>query len=206
MDKVSDWDQSDSDILRHENTMPHSVSDRVEVLKSTELNVSPTHGLYFDNEFSLEAYMDEAIKNPIYQAEDYQGVKDVLAVIHDKQVISKFVQKLKGEKVILADGHHRLEGSIIHRKEMLEETRDYDAAFNYHLMYLTNGHADDLRILPTHRLIKGINSLDQDELLDKLRPYFIIKKLDNPYDVSEIILGKQWAFGLLFEDEPIRFD
>ncbi len=202
--KATDWNSPDSDILRHENTMPHSVNDRVDVLKATELNVSPTHGLYFDESFTLEEYMDEAIKTPIYEVEDYQGVKDVMSVIHDKKIISKFVEKMKHEKIILADGHHRLEGSIIHRKEMLKKTNDQEAAFNYHLMYLTNGSLDDLRILPTHRLINDIKDLDKEALLKKLEPYFIINKLSNPYDVTEIILGKKWAFGLLFEDETYK--
>ena len=202
--KAKDWESSDSDILRHENTMPHSVNDRVEVLKATELNVSPTHGLYFDDDFTLEGFMDEAIENPIYEVEDYQGVKDVLAVIHDKTIISKFVDRLKSEKIILADGHHRMEGSMIHRKEMLKIYDNPEAAFNYHLMYLTNGSSDDLRILPTHRLINGLERFDKDNLLKRLAPYFEIKKLDNPYDVTEIILGKQWAFGLLFESETYK--
>src|SRR5579859_2057155 len=69
-------------ILRHENTIPQSVNDRIELLEKTELHVSATHGLYTDETFELEKYMDEAITNPIYESEDYQGVRDVLAVIH----------------------------------------------------------------------------------------------------------------------------
>lgn len=202
--KATDWNNPDTDILRHENTMPNSVNDRVDVLRATELNVSPTHGLYFDDDFSLETYMDEAIKFPIYEEEDYQGVRDVLAVIHDRKIISKFIERLGSEKIILADGHHRMEGSMIYRNEMLKRSNDLDAAFNYHLMYLTNGSSDDLRILPTHRLIDGISNFSREALLDKLSPYFKIKRIDNPYDVTDIILGKPWAFGLLFDDETYK--
>ena len=200
--EATDWNKPDSQILRHENTMPHSVNDRVEVLRATELNVSPTHGLYFDQDFELERYMDESMFNPIYETEDYQGVKDVLSVIHDHNVIQKFIAKLARTKVILADGHHRLESSMIYRKERLnmEGQESSEQGFNYHMMYLTNGESDDLRILPTHRLIKGIENLDRETLLKKLAPYFIIKDLENPNDVTEIIQGKKWAFGLLFGD------
>ncbi|OEK01676.1 hypothetical protein BFP97_09180 [Roseivirga sp. 4D4] len=203
--EATDWGQPDSDILRHENTMPHSVSDRVEVLRATELNVSPTHGLYFDPSFELEAYMDESMLNPIYETEDYQGVRDVLSVIHDKEVIQKFIDKLGKERVILADGHHRLEGSIIYRKELASKgNHTGKEGYNYHLMYLTNGEADDLRILPTHRLISGLENFDKAEFFKKLEPNFIIKPLENPNDVTEIILGKPWAFGLLFGDEAYK--
>lgn len=203
--EATDWGNPDSVILRHENTIPHSVSDRVDVLRATELNVSPTHGLYFDPDFELEQYMDESQKNPIYETEDYQGVKDVLSVIHDKKVIQKFMQKLGPEKIILADGHHRLESSIQYRQEMMEKNGHTGSeGYNYHLMYLTNGESDDLRILPTHRLISGIENFDRGEFLKKLEPYFFFKPIENPFDIEEIILGKQWAFGLLFDDETIK--
>ncbi len=204
--QATDWGQPDSDILRHENTMPHSVNDRVEVLRATEINVSPTHGLYFDEDFSLEHYMDESIKNPIYETEDYQGVRDVLSVIHDHEIIKKFIAKLADKKVILADGHHRLESSIVYRKEQLTKNVGSDSsdAYNYHMMYLTNGASDDLRILPTHRLINGIEDFDKERFLEKLETYFIIKQLENPYDVTEIIQGKKWAFGLLFGEQAYK--
>ncbi|MEC7754723.1 MAG: DUF1015 domain-containing protein [Bacteroidota bacterium] len=203
--EASDWGKPDSVILRHENTIPHSVADRVEVLKATELNVSPTHGLYFDPHFELEQYMDESQLNPIYETEDYQGVKDVLSVIHDRNIIQKFIDKLGPEKIILADGHHRLESSIQYRQEMVEKQGSGGhEGFNFHLMYLTNGEADDLRILPTHRLINGINDFSREEFMKKLEPYFFIRPIENPYDITEIILGKQWAFGLLFKDETFK--
>lgn len=203
--EATDWGQPDSVILRHENTIPHSVKDRVDLLRATELNVSPTHGLYFDPDFELEQYMDESQLNPIYETEDYQGVRDVLSVIHDRAIIQKFIDKLGPEKIILADGHHRLESSIQYRQEMIAKHQSNGKeGFNYHLMYLTNGEADDLRILPTHRLISGIENFKKEEFTQNLEQYFFIKPIENPYDITEIILGKEWAFGLLFNDETYK--
>ncbi len=204
--KATSWDDEDPQILRHENTMPHSVNDRIEVLEETQLNVSPTHGLYFDQDFELEQYMDECILNPIYSTEDYQGVRDVLGVIHDHSVIKKFIAKLGPQKIILADGHHRYESSMLYRekRKALNPNHTGDESYNYHLMYLTNGEADDLRILPTHRLISGIEGFDKESFVETLSEHFIIKPVDNPNDINEIILGKKWAFGLLFGDEAIK--
>lgn len=206
MIKAEDWGKPDSDILRHENTIPHSVDGRVAVLDATELNVSPTHGLYYDDKFELEPYMDEAMKSPIYEVEDYQGVTDSLAVIHDIEVIKKFIKKIEQQQVILADGHHRLESSIQYRKRKKDQNPNHHGreGYNYHLMYLTNGESQDLRILPTHRLIHGIQNFDKEVLLEKLSDYFIIKPLNDPYDIVDIILGKKWAFGLLFGEDVFK--
>jgi uncharacterized protein (DUF1015 family) len=195
------YDWADNVVLRHENTLPGAVNDRAELLARTEFQTSATHGLYRDEAFSLEQYMDEAIRNPLYQTEeDYQGARDVLAVIQDARIIRRFQQVLAQRQVILADGHHRYEGSLAYRRARQQAA---GAAYtgqepwNYHLMYLTNSAADDLRILPTHRLLLELpGGLTNAELLARLAPYLTVLPLDDPYDLPERIAGKLWAFGL----------
>ncbi|WP_224999221.1 DUF1015 domain-containing protein [Cesiribacter sp. SM1] len=198
--RAYDWDEKV--LLRHENTIPKSVNDRLELLHATQLNVSPTHGLYTDPHFELEGYMDESMQKPVYESEDYQGVRDCMSVIHDARVIKRFQEVLSDKQVILADGHHRYESSLMYRKQRTKENPHHTGAegYNFHLMYLTNTEGDDIRIMPTHRLISGLADFDEKALLQKLDPYFIIKELDNPYDVNTIILGKKWAFGLILKD------
>mgnify|MGYP001795226412 FL=1 len=202
--RAYDWDEGV--LLRHENTMPHSVNDRIDILTKTQFNVSPTHGLYTDPEFELEHFMDESMDNPIYETEDYQGVRDALSVIHDKKVIEHFLTVLEDKRIILADGHHRYEGSLLYRKKMQESNPNHtgDEGYNFHMMFLTNTEAEDLRILPTHRLIKGEPDLDEKDLLERLSEDFIIKNIEDAYMINEIILGKLWAFGLLFKNSAYK--
>lgn len=202
--RVHAWE--DDVILRHENTIPKSVNDRIELLKKTELNVSPTHGLYTDASFELEKYMDEAIQSPIYEAEDYQGVRDVLAVIHDAGIIEKFIRVLSDKQVILADGHHRYEGSLIHMEQQCKANPNHTGkeGYNFHLMYLTNTEAGDLRILPTHRLIKDLPDFNEEQIMKKLEQDFTIKPVEDADTLNEIIAGKPWAFGLMFNDNAYK--
>ncbi|MBT9392298.1 DUF1015 domain-containing protein [Hymenobacter sp. NST-14] len=195
------YDWAENVVLRHENTLPAAVNDRAELLARTEFQTSATHGLYRDEDFELEGYLDEAMRHPLYEtAEDYQGARDVLAVIQDARIIRRFQQVLAARQVILADGHHRYEGSLAYRQaRRAAGGAAYTGreAWNFHLMYLTNAAADDLRILPTHRLLlelPGINS--PAELLARLEPYFTVLTLEDPYDLPERIAGKPWAFGL----------
>lgn len=202
--RVHDW--KDNVILRHENTIPKAVNDRLQLLEKTNLHVSPTHGLYTDTRFELEPYMDEAIRFPLYETEDYQGVRDVLAVIQDVQVISRFMEVMRPKPVILADGHHRYESSlhVMHKRQAANPKDTGQEAYHFHLMYLTNTEAGDLRILPTHRLIKGLNPPDEKSILRSLQEDFIIKPVDDPYSLPEVISGKKWAFGLLFHDSAYK--
>jgi len=202
--RIYDWDEKV--ILRHESTIPGSVNDRIENLKHTELNVSPTHGLYTDTQKEIEKYLDEAISFPIYEVEDYQGVRDVFSVIHDRNIILRIIEILKEKQIILADGHHRYESSLTYKKLKKKENKNHDGseAYNYHMMYLTNTESDDLRVLPTHRVFNDFRDISEKELLRRIEKDFIIKEVANAPDVNDIILGKKWAFGLLIGDNAYK--
>ena len=171
-------------ILRHENTIVSAVHDRVDLLRATEIQASPTHGLYEDPNLELEFWMDQAMERPLYELEDYQGVREVLARITDPTIISKFLKTLSDKKVILADGHHRLEAAIEFRKEQeaVRVAGPWKAA-DHHLMYLTNVVGNHLEILPTHRLFYG-NELEKENFFSALEVWFEIKPMGDAAELA----------------------
>ena len=193
-------------VLRHENTLPASVHDRAALLARTEFQTSATHGLYRDDAFELEAYLDEAMRSPLYQTEDdYQGARDVLAVVQDAAVIRRFQEVLAGREVILADGHHRYEGSLAHRR-----ARRAQAGVRRHRPRALElpphvPHQRGQRRLahPAHpppaagpARGPGGRALSDAEFLARLEPYFAVRPLEEAADLPEVIAGKRWAFGL----------
>lgn len=197
--KAYNW--SDQVILRHENTIVHAVNDRIDLLKSTEIQASPTHGLYEDPQNKLEKYMDEAIANPLYELEDYQGVREVLGVIKEPSIIAEFLLVLKDKQVILADGHHRLEGAIQYRnacRNLLDNARW--KGFDYHMMYFTNTNGNHLKILPTHRLYKGLQ-MSQEQFLKALEEWFEVKKFHDQDELGTYAFHKPWSYGLLIGED-----
>lgn len=201
--KAYDWQEKE--VLRHEDTIAKSVHDRMDLLRETAFQTSPTHGLYNDPDFILEKYMDEAISVPLYDFEDYQGVREVLGVIHDAKIIHEFCQLIKRKKVILADGHHRFEGAIAHRKQQkaINLSHNDREGYNYHMMYLTNSAAKGLKILPTHRLFLHI-PMTETALMEKASRYFTIKAVIDPQEIGDLIINKPWAFGLVFKNAAYK--
>ena len=197
--KAYDWEENQ--ILRHESTIVSAVNDRIDLLSATQIQASPTHGLYEDASNELERYMDAAMASPLYELEDYQGVREVLAVIHDAKVISRFLVVLADKKVILADGHHRLEGAIEYKK--LQRDAFPEAKWkgsDYHLMYLTNVHGNHLKILPTHRLFYGLN-LSEAELLDRIKEWFDVRIFGDADELVNYTFQRKWSFGLILSEE-----
>ncbi len=201
--RATDWGAGG--VVRHESTLPAAVSDRAALLADLELQTSATHGLYRDETFGLEALLDAAIADPLCQTEeDYQGARDVLAVVQDAAAIRQFQRVLAGQTVLLADGHHRYEGSLTYRRarEQAAGPGGYSGRepWNYHLMYLTNAASDDLRILPTHRLLLDLpgpaGPLTDAELLARLSEFFTVQTQAEAQDLPDLLAGKRWAFGL----------
>jgi len=200
--KIRVYDWHENVLLRHENIMDGAVDAQLDLLLETGLNASPTHGLYTDAAFELESYMDECMRNPVCETEDYQGVRDVMGIIRDPGIISKFIEKLRNKQVILADGHHRYAGSLAYMKQQMMNNANHTGkeGYNYHLMWLTNTEANDIRILPTHRLINKIEPFDETAIIKKFEKNFKIKPASEPGSIHEIIVGKPWTFGIIFKE------
>ena len=200
--KIRVYDWKENVILRHENIMPEAVNVQHDLIAETRLNATPTHGLYTDAFFALEPDMDECISHPICEAEDSQGVRDVLGVINDESIIARFVKTLKDKQVILADGHHRYAGSLAYMQQKIIKNPAHTGqeGYNYHLIWLTNTEEDDLRIHPTHRLIKKLDNFDEAATVKKFEKHFRIKPVADASKIKDVIIGKKWTFGILFKE------
>lgn len=193
------YDTGADQVLIHESTIKEAVDNRKDLLRETELCTSPTHGLYNDPSYALEAIMDESMITPLYDVTDYQGVRDVISVIQGEEAIKKIVMLIAEKQIALADGHHRYQAGLDYRNEQANPS----VACDYHLMYLTNSHADDFRILATHRLIHKMK-ISVDEFMAKADDFFEIIEIVNAYDMNDVILGKKWTFGIIFREKSYQ--
>jgi uncharacterized protein (DUF1015 family) len=198
--RLHEWEEKQ--ILKHEAIIPSSLHDRIEVLENSEMNICPTHGLYSDPEHSLEKYMDESMTAPVYDIKDSNGVINKVAIIHDKKVIEKFIAVLKNKPVILADGHHRFNASMIYKKQKTEKQVFIGTEpWNFHCMYLSNTEANEVKILATHRIIDPIENFDQEKFLKKISEYFELKKINDVNLINSEIAGHKWNYGLILKNE-----
>jgi len=203
---IRTYDGADKIILRSENTSPDAANDQVALLEKTELHSSLTHGLYTDPDFQLETYMDEAITDPLYVATDYQGARNVLAVIHDAAIIKKFISVLADKSVILADGYHHYESALIFKQRQSADYpgNPFNAGYNFHLMYLTNTEGSDLEILPTHRLIKDLSLFKDTKIIENLNTDFFVSSVDDTTSLQKIITGEKWTFGIILDGKTFK--
>lgn len=195
-------DEAYNDMIIHENTLVSNVNERVHFLEKTRMNFIPTHSLYEDASFELEAMMDEYMQQPLMEYDDNQQVKHSFALLTKKEDIAFFQHVLKDKILYLADGHHRWESAKVFRKQLKEAGMlgDDDGA-NYHFTYLSNLCADDLRILPTHRIWRPTIDGGIEKWLQNLDTYFTITDISgSPTPLYEYLREKKYAFGLLHKE------
>lgn len=208
-----------SDIVLHENTISSSVAERSQHLEKTLLNTAPTHGLYEDPDFELEKIMDRYMEHPLYQYIDYQGVINKLAIVQDRGDIERFQAILQPQPVYLADGHHRLASSVaLHQKSHASgHALPPDSFRDYHLMYLTNRLADDLRILPIHRVLTLPEKIfNPNPIVQRLKQWFEVKDItfdrspiyarmrEHPFTFGMVIGTAQFLLRLRPDIDPVR--
>lgn len=188
----------ESEIILHEGVIPQAVADRARLLSSIGMQVVPTHGLYKDEGFALEPLLDRYMQKPLYNFLDQQGVVNSLSPIDNEEDIHFIQKQLQAKAVYLADGHHRLASSHKYLK-LQRRTREIgaDDPALFHFMYLSNMAADDLRILPTHRIWKPEVGPDVPELRSEMAYWFdIIDVSRSRKPLFDLVRGKKACFGM----------
>lgn len=176
-------------VYPHEATHSKPKADRLNLMRSCLANISPIYSLYNSPEKITTNILNNIAEAPYIRAKDMDGAVHKLYKISEESKIDAITKELSDKAIFIADGHHRYEVALELKKEMGE------GPWEYVLMFLANMSDEGISILPTHRLVKGINRID--EILDKLKNDFNIEKSDTEPDIMKILSasGKN-TFGL----------
>ncbi len=155
----------------HERTFPKAKTDRLSLLRATRTNTSPVFGLYADEKGeiakALEAWM---VRGPARLVADARvgDERHLVWALDDKALTQKLSAGLKDQRIYLADGHHRYETGLAYLKEEIEAAKvDFDEdTSHFTLAYLCALDDPGLRILGTHRVIRGADAA-LDELVSR---------------------------------------
>jgi uncharacterized protein (DUF1015 family) len=89
------------------------------------------------------------------------------------------------KKLIIADGHHRYETALNFRNEVLADPqagRSLKQNANYVMMTFINMDSPGLVILPTHRVIYGLEQFSPDQFVRKAEAFYQVQPLDKTDD------------------------
>ena len=95
---------------------------------------------------------------PTVEVRDEYDVMHRMWKVSDPAIIATVQTKMADKKLIIADGHHRYETALNYRNEMRQQTSpNREAPFERVMMTFVNMDAPGLVVLPTHRVVFGLD-------------------------------------------------
>jgi uncharacterized protein (DUF1015 family) len=171
--KVEDY--SAGIVHRHEQTLSGPKKDRLQILRHTRAHFGQIFMLYQDREGAVDRELDAAAQGtPLIDVVDEYGARHRLWAITDPSRIARVQELMAPMKLLIADGHHRYETSLNYRNE-----NPSDHAAQYTMMTFVNMYSPGLKILATHRVLRGLTEFRADEMLHHARAPWTAAKLDS---------------------------
>ncbi|HHL40748.1 MAG TPA: DUF1015 domain-containing protein [Deltaproteobacteria bacterium] len=166
-------------IHAHERTLSGPKADRLRLMEACKANFSSIFSLYSDPELTLNRLFDSVTGEPHLDVADDEGVRNRLWVVDDPDVLRRAAESMAGRSLFIADGHHRYETALNYRRMMLEARPDATGLepFNYVMMYFSNMDDEGMVVLPTHRIVHGLEGFDGGDFLRRVGAYFHVTEL-----------------------------
>jgi uncharacterized protein (DUF1015 family) len=159
--KVEDY--SAGIVHRHEQTLSGPKKDRLELLRHTRSHFGQIFMLYPDPEGAVDNLLEGASKGtPVLDVVDDYKARHRAWAITDPATIARIQELMAPKKLLIADGHHRYETALAYRNENPDV-----AAAQYVMMTFVNMYSPGLKILATHRVMRGLEHFDEAEFLKK---------------------------------------
>lgn len=199
-------DDYDSDVIkRHEKTRPDKVRDRTDHMLALRAQTGLVFLAFRNTEEMRELIADVCKDEPLYDFVCPAGVRQTVWRIPGGESISDAFSRIP--ELYVADGHHRTESSSLARKELQAANTGHTGEEDYNYMMAGIFPAEDLSILAYNRVVKDLNGLSADELLEKLSETFIVRP-DAERQPTErgnfsMYLGGKW-YGLRYNVNYIR--
>ena len=181
-------DYSSGVVFRHEQTLAKPKADRLELLRATRAHFGQIFMLYEDPGRAIETAL-AACRAPTVEIEDEYGVQNLLSRISDPGAIRLIQDEIRPRKLIIADGHHRYETALAYRNERREAEQDGEKPesaaisqsnlppYEFAMMTFVNMASPGLIILPTHRVIHGLQGFSLEAFRSRAQESFTITEL-----------------------------
>jgi uncharacterized protein (DUF1015 family) len=176
-------------VKAHEHTLAKPKEDRLNLMRACQANLEPIELLFQDDKNVIDTLISRAKARltPTMEITAWNGINKCWTLTGD--IANRVCNHFTNKKVYIADGHHRYQTAINYFHE--------NKKAGYRLALFVNMDNPGLAILPTHRLIYGLN-LDIKNVLSRLKKFFTIK--ENPditgTRIMDNIKGKKHVFAL----------
>jgi len=194
-------------VFRHELTLSGPKVDRLNLTRATDTYCELLFMVYHDPADEVGKTLAQT-GAPTLEMRDEYGVLHRMWKVSDPATVAAAKAKMADKKLIIADGHHRYETALNFRNEMRAKHGASDpshpgspsspgfgldgvaeAPYERVMIAFVNMDAPGLVILPTHRVVFGLENFNIFAKAAQVMQYFDIQDLGKVTDVPEA-MGK----------------
>ena len=188
-------DYEERRILPHEKVIKGPLEDRIRLTETAETQFEYIWSLYQDKAYVIDNILDAHERDaPIIDFEEKPvGVRHRLRRLTDPESCDIVRRTMARLRIYIADGHHRYQTMLTIRDRMRARFPGAgpDAPWEYIMMFLVNSEHEGLTILPTHRMLHGIQVESLYRLGAAILEHFHVKKY--PFrDGDEPEVRRRW--------------
>lgn len=154
---------TDSGVLPHERTTPKASTDRLDLTRAANANLSPVWGL------SLAPGLTALLAAPGDEVGSIvvDGATHSVERVDDPERLAAIAALVGSDDVLIADGHHRYGVARQHRDDVRTATGRDNTPAELTLAFVNELIDDQLSVAPIHRLYTGIEAGELRAALDR---------------------------------------
>lgn len=163
-------------IKKHELTRKDKEEDRMRHVRVNNANIEPVFYSYPENE-EINKIVEKVIEQKAeYDFVSVDGVGHHFWLIDDKSDIEKITEVFATfPAMYIADGHHRSAAAALVGAEKAKQNPNHTGKEEYNYFMAVCFPDNQLTIIDYNRVVKDLNGLTPDELLQKLEKNFEIE-------------------------------
>ncbi len=203
-------------IKKHELTRPDKEEDRMIHVNNQSANIEPVFFAYPANE-EIDAIVKSIVENeePEYDFVAADGFGHHMWPVKDKAVNDRITEIFASIPALyVADGHHRTAAAARVGQERMKANPNHTGKEEYCYFLAVTFPDDQLAIIDYNRVVRDLNGLTPDELLEKLNESFTVEckgeeiyKPDTLHNFSMYLEGKWYSLtakeGTYDDNDPI---
>ncbi len=164
-------------IKKHELTRPDKEEDRMIHVRRQKANIEPVFFTYPDNE-AINAIVEDVVKNnePDYDFTAADGFGHHFWVVRSKKHNRRLTELFAEVPALyVADGHHRTAAAARVGQECMAANPNHTGDEEYCYFLAVTFPASQLRIIDYNRVVRDLNGLDKEQLLNALEETFVVE-------------------------------
>ena len=174
-------DYSSGIVYRHEQTLAKPKADRLDLLRATRAHFGQIFMLYEDSG-QIDSLLTTNAAPDISVVDEYD-VNHQVWQVSDPHLIESVRNAMSAKKLIIADGHHRYETALNYRNECratnsFASNQSNNDPYEFVMMTFVNMNSPALLILPTHRVVHGLDSFSEEDFRKSARAFLDVDEVD----------------------------